>query len=90
VLVWQDKLNLIKQSALSLNCLRTDHLATKYPSKSRCRPCHSLHHTILHRTDPQEQPQMTLYTLHHDQEPTQVVSMLFRHSGRALISTARA
>ncbi|XP_055681881.1 uncharacterized protein LOC129789254 [Lutzomyia longipalpis] len=33
------------------NCLRTNHISEKCPSKSTCRECNQKHHTMLHPSD---------------------------------------
>ena len=43
------KLEFVKNKRLCFNCLKPDHSIKDCKSKSTCRTCKKLHHTLLHR-----------------------------------------
>lgn len=80
----------VKQRSLCINCLRSGHFSTKCTSKSRCKRCRSLHHTLLHFESPSQLPTGTEPTTTQSSSHTKSmpVALLSRTAKRAFIPTA--
>ncbi|XP_075167883.1 uncharacterized protein LOC142240048 [Haematobia irritans] len=44
-----ERFRMVKNLKLCLNCLGTNHFASKCPSTNRCQLCNNTHHTLLHK-----------------------------------------
>ena len=42
------KVTIVRDNGLCLNCLRPGHFANQCPSTQRCKQCQKLHHSLLH------------------------------------------
>ena len=46
---WADRISVVKDLGLCMNCLRAGHIAEKCRAPSMCKKCTRYHHTLLHR-----------------------------------------
>ena len=44
----EQKMTIVKDNGLCLNCLKPGHFVKKCPSELRCRKCHNPHHSLMH------------------------------------------
>ena len=47
--IWADRISVVKELGLCMNCLRAGHIAEKCRAPSMCKKCTRHHHTLLHR-----------------------------------------
>ena len=58
----EDKLALLKEQGLCMNCFRKEHIARKCPAASMCTKCDRPHHTLLHMEGGKSNPEKTTST----------------------------
>ena len=46
--IWVNRIIVVKELGLCMNCLRAGHIAEKCRAPSMCKKCTRLHHTLLH------------------------------------------
>lgn len=88
-----ERFNFIKGNNCCINCLRKGHMVSKCLSKSRCRECHSLHHTLLHKNSGSANADNSTSQAQPQPQPsagnqTNPVSFVVRSFKRAIIPTA--
>ena len=47
--IWADRVSVVKDLGLCMNCLRAGHIAEKCRAPLMCKKCTRYHHTLLHR-----------------------------------------
>ena len=47
--IWADRISVVKELGLCMNCLRAGHIAEKCRAPSMCKKCTRHHHTLLHK-----------------------------------------
>ena len=46
--IWPDRISVVRDLGLCMNCLREGHIAEKCRAPSMCKKCTTCHHTLLH------------------------------------------